>query len=411
MIRRYFLTGIITILLSVSVFSQYEQTGGYARLVGMGNNTYVVDPYGITVNPAWAGFYHNFLFGDLGSQQGAPFGTGGIGQFVAANFHVGGGLSLGALLARNTFNGFSISRLDPFGVVNGLNGIIPVNIPNLDNNLELFGSFKSGNTAFGFGVAYASTTNESTPAGGSTSTGSASQIGFNAGIVTKLSGNFMLDLGASLMLPGASFEPGTGGTSEVSQTIIIVNGRFFYQYSSKLAFVPVVAFITNSGTIENGNATPSTTTDLVSNTLIVVGIGINYQVGDFLLAGGPGFATASSTTSSTPTSPEVSTSALVFPIWNLGTEWNMNDWFVARLGYVASTQNVTTESVASATTINENIITTFTGLQGATVGVGFRLGNFSLDATVNEDVLRQGFNNIGGGSPTFAYLSASLAIP
>ncbi|HEX9739958.1 MAG TPA: hypothetical protein VGA29_04215 [Ignavibacteriaceae bacterium] len=51
---------------------------------------------------------------------------------------------------------------------------------------------------------------------------------------------------------------------------------------------------------------------------------------------------------------------------------------------------------------------------GATVGVGFMLGNFTLDATVNEDVLRQGLNNLGGNGPganTFAYLSLSYAMP
>ncbi len=412
MIRRYFLFGFIFFLVSFSSFAQYEQTGGFARLQGMGNNLYIVDPYNMTANPAWAGYYHNFLFGDLGSSNG-PFNPG-AGQFVAANFHVGGGLSLGGMLARNTFSGISISNLDPFGVVGQLNSVVGNTVViNPDNNLELLASYKAGNTAFGFGVAYASTTNETSPAGGTTSTGSASQLGFNAGIVTKLTGSFLLDLGASLVMPNAKFEPGgTGNTSEVSQTIILVNGRIFWQYSSKLAFVPVISFATTSGTVDNGTTATTTSTDLVSNTLIVVGIGMNYHVGDFLLAGGPGFGTASATTSSTPTTPEVSTSAFIFPIWNLGAEWNMNDWFVARIGYIASTQSTTVETPVSATTFDERIFTQFLGPQGATVGVGFRLGNFSLDATVNEDALRQGFNNIGTyGSATFAYLSASLSIP
>ena len=60
---------------------------------------------------------------------------------------------------------------------------------------------------------------------------------------------------------------------------------------------------------------------------------------------------------------------------------------------------------------SETVNTFFTPAPGATVGVGFRLGSFSLDATVNEDVLRQGLANIGGNGPTLAYLSASYAIP
>jgi len=435
MIRRYFLFGLITLLFSVSVYAQYKQTGGFARLRAMGNNPYVVDPSVMTVNPGWAGYYHNFLFGDLGFTAGA-FQPGGVGQFVAANFHVGGGLALGGMLTRNDFLGAGIGNLDPGGLVGQINTYLedagfpqptgsPTYVVGLNNNLELMGSIKSGNTAFGLGVAYASTTNEFAPDTGNGAIGSASQLGFNAGIVTKLTGSFLLDVGASFIMPSTDFEPAVGTKTEFSQTIILVNARIFWQYSSKLEFVPAVAFITASGTSDLG--TPSTTgtatsTDLPSLTLIAVGIGMNYEVGDFLLAGGPGFATISSKRPEVANvSPELTTSAFVFPIWNLGVEWNMNDWFVARFGYFAATLRTTTETAASATAVNELIITSFAGPYGpstvgggATVGVGFRLGNFSLDATVNEDVLRQGFNNFGGGGltgATFAYLSLSYAMP
>jgi hypothetical protein len=230
----------------------------------------------------------------------------------------------------------------------------------------------------------------------------------------------LLDLGASLVLPSASFEPPAGNTTEASQTIIFVNARVFWQYSSKLAFVPSVVFLTASGTVDNGTSQTTTTTDLPSYMLLAVGFGMNYQVGDFLLAGGPGFATASVTTSSTDTSPELSNSAFIFPLWNLGVEWDLADWLVGRFGYVAANASATNEEQGqTASAVNEFISTQYFPL-GATVGVGFRLGNFTLDATVNEDVLRQGFNNFGGGGAninatnngaTFAYLSLSYSMP
>jgi hypothetical protein len=86
----------------------------------------------------------------------------------------------------------------------------------------------------------------------------------------------------------------------------------------------------------------------------------------------------------------------------------MLDWLIARFGYISLTGSISTESAASATTINETISTLY-GPTGAYVGLGFRLGNLSIDGTVNSDVLRQGFNNIGGGGATFAYLSMSIA--
>jgi len=74
--------------------------------------------------------------------------------------------------------------------------------------------------------------------------------------------------------------------------------------------------------------------------------------------------------------------------------------------------NKTIESDATTTTVDKRVISFFAPSQrGITVGVGFRLGDFSLDATVNEDVLRQGLNNIGGGGSTFSYLTASYALP
>lgn len=408
---------VFSILIGASAFAQYKQTGGFARLRGMGNNPYIIDPYVSTVNPAWAGYYPNFIFGDLGgptSPTPTPWGSGGTGQFISANFHVGSGLTLGGMLTRNDFNGGSIGTLDPGGLVSQINQIVGTgSVLALNNNLELLGSFKRGNTVFGFGFALASTTNETNPATGNGTSGSASQIGFNAGLVTKIS-NIIIDVGASFVLPSASFEPAAGNKTELSQTIIGVNARAFFMHSSKLSFVPTLNFITASGTADIGGATTTTSSDLPSATAISVGIGANYEVGDFLLAGGPGFATISTTTSSTPTTPELTTSVLVFPIWNLGIEWNMNDWFVARVGYMASTQKTTAEAAATSTTVNETITTSFLGPNGATVGVGFRLGNFSLDATVNEDVLRQGLNNIGGGGPigaTFAYLSLSYSMP
>ena len=90
----------------------------------------------------------------------------------------------------------------------------------------------------------------------------------------------------------------------------------------------------------------------------------------------------------------------------------MLEWFVGRLGYVAYTSSASAEFPNTATSKTEFVQTLFGPSQrGATVGVGFRFGDFSLDATVNEDVLRQGFNTIGGGGPTFAYLTASYALP
>ena len=90
------------------------------------------------------------------------------------------------------------------------------------------------------------------------------------------------------------------------------------------------------------------------------------------------------------------------------------DWLYGRIGYIAITGKATNETTTpgSTTEVSEFVASFFGPSQrGATLGVGFRFGGFSLDATINEDVLRQGFNIVGGGEPTFVLVTTSYALP
>jgi hypothetical protein len=400
----------------------YKKTGGLARLTGMGANIYVADPFFATINPAWNSVYDNFLMGDLGSSVGTPFSAGGSGQFISANFRLNNNWTVGGLLTRNDFNGLSIALLDPGtnnslglpfpGVVSTVNDIVGggnnVVVP-LDNNVELMGTYSFGNTSVGLGVAYASTSNDFTPDTGAISEGSGSQIGFNLGILTNISGNFKVDAGISFAFPSASYKPGIGFETNASQTIILANARGFWKHSSKITVVPVVAFATASGSFE----TSGSSADLNSFTAFALGLGMNYTVDDFLLAGGILYNTNTLTIPGNvaTSTPDLDYGATNFPVWNIGMEWTMLDWLVARLGYVAVSGNATIQTPGT-TGVNEFTTSYFLpASRGFTVGVGFRLGDFSIDATINEDVLRQGLNNIGGGGATFAYLSTSYALP
>jgi len=422
-----FLKLLVTFCLMVAVTTALAQdvkkTGGLARLTGMGANPYVEDPFFSTINPAWNGVYDNFILADLGSVSGSPFSAGGFGQYISGSFSIGDNWTLGGILARNDFNGMSIALLDPgsnntlgfpyVGVVSTVNGIAgPGSVIPMDNNVEAIGTYSFGNSIVGLGIAYASTTNDINPPNTGSTEGSASQLGFNLGIITNITRSFKLDIGASFALPNASYKADTLNETSASQTIILVNGRAFWRLNSNLEFVPLVGFATASGTIDSGG-TSTASVDMASLTWFAVGAGLNYQIGDFLLAGGMIFSSASLTFPAiSNVSPELSASATTFPIWNIGVEWNMIDWFVGRLGYVAFSGNNTIEFPSTATSKTETISSFFAPSQrGITLGVGFRFGDFSLDATVNEDVLRQGFNTIGGGGPTFAYLTASYALP
>lgn len=386
---------------------EIKRTGGYARYLSLGSNPYIIDPEAIKVNPAWASYYYNFLWGDIGSNAGDNFGNSSNGQFAGVNFAFNKKFTLGLMFTRNDFKSLSIGKLDPlsylgtgFGVFQEVPGIVPLN-----NNLEVLSSLKFRRIILGLGIAYAASKNNTkNPNSGETDI-SASQLGINGGIIAEFSGNTILDAGVSLIFPSASAEPPAPATkTSASQTIVSVNARLFWRYSDKLRFIPELHFINANGSQELNGLTG----DLNSLTLIGLGIGVEYTVGDFLLVGGPAVNIISWKIPSIPGSqPELSNSSFVFPIWNLGAEWTVLDWLVARMGYTASTSNNTTQTGAGSALVTESTITQYSP-GNFTLGLGLRFGDFSFDATINSDVLRQGLGNLGGGS-TFGYVSTSYA--
>ncbi|MCZ6702082.1 MAG: hypothetical protein O6940_03470, partial [Ignavibacteria bacterium] len=216
MFKRISTIVVFSILLISNSFTQdIKKTGGLARLSAMGGNIYVVDPFFNTVNTAWNGVYNNFILADLGTTAGS-FSAGGFGQYISGSFSAGRSWTFGGILARNDFPGVGIALLDPGSILSlpqaPVPGITPpfggsvgvVGIVNhfrgggiviaLDNNVVLMTTYKLRNTIIGFGLAYAGTTNEvTTPAIGTapafTGEASASQLGFNLGIVSDITRN------------------------------------------------------------------------------------------------------------------------------------------------------------------------------------------------------------------------------
>lgn len=416
MLKKLTLIGIALLLSINLIFAQYgkdvDRSGGYARILSMGNSPYITDPYFISNNPAWSAKYSNFVYGDIGSSNGDDFGSGGNGQFLAANFALNSNLTLGGYLVRNDFNGMGIASLDPFNVVdqiNSLGGGLPV--INLNNNVVFMGVYTAGNHNFGLGLSYASTNSEDNLANGNQFSSTASQMGVQAGYVGLLGRNLSLDASLNLIFPSATKEAPNVNDTKFSQTIIDLNARMFINFSPKVALVPIFGLLSSSGTAQIGDFDGVTTTDLTSYTVIQFGAGFVYTYEDFLFSGGLLFENVSSSDPEIPgVSPNLESSAFSFPVWNLGAEWYLIEWFVARVGYSVRTIQVSTESQASLTEKDERIRTVYSPSDGGfTMGLGFRFGGFSLDASVNEDVLRQGLNNIGGGGATFSYISASYA--
>lgn len=144
--KKIFTFLLIAGLFSCTIHSQSglvpkDRSGGFARVYSMGGdggvNYFIVDPINMRYNPAFAKYYTNFLWGDIGASTVSV--NDGDGQLSDLNFSLTKDFTLGAILARNDYKGLGISGL---GMTNNLvtilNGIGSTtrNAENLDKILS-----------------------------------------------------------------------------------------------------------------------------------------------------------------------------------------------------------------------------------------------------------------------------------
>ncbi|MFA5659473.1 MAG: hypothetical protein WC900_09355, partial [Oscillospiraceae bacterium] len=227
---------------------------------------------------------------------------------------------------------------------------------------------------------------ESKPATQGRTKGNVSQLGLNAGVITKLRSGHTIDISVSGTWPSASSEPAGSLPTTYDQTIYTVKGRMFIRINPNLDIVPLFNLFTSSGEAKIGDGSAVISTDLVSFKIITGGLGINYRYDDFLITGGPGLRfTIINIPAVAGLEPKLTNTYFSFPVWNLGVEWYAAGWLIARLGYTAETVKTTLESSAGPDSKNENIGTEY--IPGEVrAGIGIRTGRFSIYATINSDV-------------------------
>ncbi|MBI5021099.1 MAG: hypothetical protein HZB59_06670 [Ignavibacteriales bacterium] len=256
------------------------------------------------------------------------------------------------------------------------------------------------------------------------------------------------------------------GEYSVSATELQLAARGKFKINNKFNFVPYAMFATVSGEPKEDkavmktssetrflNAFPRTFSMEESGTAFAFGLGGEYKTQSFYFAGGVSFQSGSvemkmDTTGSyidyyyfpadTVTRSFSGTETYTYtalPVINLGAEWWATDWLACRLGYQRAIGSVKHEFEAKWTRTdrqgtsltqsetykyenNQSIAhsmmlvgglnpSTFDGL--VTMGVGFKFGGFSLDATVSEEALRRGLGLFGSNDNlnTFGFMTAS----
>lgn len=439
---------LILLIIGVSIMFSQAKPGGIARQVAMGgsmagqglvlNPFIMMDPALLLVNPAYQDSYKDYMWSNLagGRVEGWNSGDNGYGhQNVGIAFGVSDGFTLGAILS-----------YDPSAANMYKNALwnypqyqrFKQTIPDIENVWELVGSYKFSTMTLGLGLMYGSSTHTdkddyTSPVSSEEREMSASMIGIRAGAIFDLNDRLSFDLSGQLRLDNATDKitrtpeiAGTGGEYSASGTEIVFYARACYKMNNKFNFVPYATVaMSNSEPKEEKaptGATAATASLKYSTSVYAFGIGGEYRTQTFYLAGGLSYQHYSEVwdENSTADTLKETDSYTGLPVVNLGGEWWLTEWLVGRIGYFRSIGSETHKDEYPRRTWERNESYNFSAinigeLNGGnydgivTLGVGFKFGGFSLDATVSEEALRRGLGLIGSnnGINTFGYMTAS----
>jgi hypothetical protein len=204
----------------------------------------------------------------------------------------------------------------------------------------------------------------------------------------------MFDASLSIELPSADSEV-SGLKDEVSGMLFNLKGRYFYEYTSKIKFVPVVQLGFGSGSQTDQIAgQPQVETDL-SQMYINLGVGMNYQVAEnsvLIVAIDPfGY---SQFKQDIKDQGEITTTTTTIPRLYLGAEANISSWLTGRIGANRGYQSITTETTPQGGTKVET--NSQSSPYNVSFGLGMHFGNFLIDFDINDGMLFEGPNIISG---------------
>jgi len=459
------LTAVVLVLvLANGALLGQAKPGGFARQLSMGaaqidrvvvvNPFIILDPTWLLINPAYQMKYADYAwFNVAGGAISNYAGENTYGnQFGGVGFSFGKDLAVGAVLgydpsATNTLwaplNSFIARSARP-----AQNPAALLGTPRPIEVFEVLAAFGVGGMDVGVGVSYGwSNQNfKSTPAPPATNSSdgelSASMLAIRAGLSMDMGGGSSVEGAVALRLDKVTDKYTVGGTGNgtgtsgysASTTEIEANIRAALKMSSRFTLVPY-------GAMRMGSVEPKEDAKLQGQTAMTysykgslfafsLGLGGELKVKNFYLAGGLSFSSRSQKEETNPngTPPNNKTttnteSFSAFPVFNLGAEYWVLDWFAARAGYYRAFASATQKTEVEGGASGEQ--TRLTGMSSISlagyvpsandenglmsVGIGLKFGGFALDAMVSEQALRRGLGLIGAGDNinTFGYLNLS----
>jgi hypothetical protein len=416
MFRRVATTLAVLVVVGSSANAD-AKLGGVARQLSMGGvstvgiatNPFIFDdPVYQYINPAYQGHYKDYGWANIGGGNLTGLNTGSYGysnQNGGVNFSLGSGFALGTVLAYDPSFANAVSNRVA-GLQSGLT-------PDAVEVFELMGSYGvNPNTTLGLAILYGWNGDDLVTTTG-TSEHTTTVFGARAGIYHNLGSGNAIE-GSIAFRSSSADDKSPTTTAEASATEIVAAVRAKLRVNNKVNFIPIGSFSTVSGDGTNGGVNLGD----VSGTALAVGAGLDLTVGDLYLVGGISYAMQSAEldTGSGATALNVKVTETAFPAMNLGAEFWLTDWLIARMGYMRAFVNSKDEFTSGGVTteMNEFFGSSAISLGGFSddnlivLGLGGRFGNFSLEATVSESALSRGFGIIGADDEinSFGYFTA-----
>lgn len=464
--KRFASIAMLVVLFGCNMLGQ-AKWGGIARQVAMGGvnigngvvlNPFIIeDPAYMLLNPAYQTMYKDYMWMNIGggALTGLTTANNGYGQQNAGiNIAIDKEWTAGATLSFDPSVSNQVSGLINGTTIVGL-GLPAISIaqratqtiPAIQNVWELLGSYDGSGIDLGFGFMYGTSNNEtniSTTGGSSATEASSRMFGFRAGGVFDLGGGSAVDFAVAIRFDKAtdkrSLTPAPtipiDGEYSATGTELQFHARGKFRMSNRVNLVPYAA-LTNVSAEPKEDSNPTTIAaptprSLKSSALaFAFGVGSEYKTADMYLAAGASFFTgrikfeySKVAVGAIPDTNATATGKYTaIPMFNLGGEWWFTDWLAGRAGYYRalgsqkSTIEIRSGSTSTTSEFTSSLPTSAILIGGLnddsliTLGLGFRFGNFSLDATVSEEALRRGFGIVGSNDNinSFGYLNASLS--
>ncbi|MBN1633901.1 MAG: hypothetical protein JW917_07045 [Ignavibacteria bacterium] len=380
------------VLMFTNVSFSQSIPSGTARFEALGYNPFLWDAsIDINRNPAWAGYYHNYTFGDIGRDVINDFQLSS--QFGAVNFGVSKDVSLGMVLNK---------REDRWNEFVGTGGFAP-SVAEPIVPFKLLFAYATKDFSLGLAPYIASWKMDST-INSVDQEWSSMVLGGTIGTVIKFDKNLFegaVDVKInSYEYTNTDTNIADSKTDGGLQLGAFLRGKFYLAKGSSIAFVPYASFGMFNWTPNTGGVAGNE----IKNMDFAIGAGINMPVlDDGLMMGGLSFGY-----STYQVTDAFEYSSMRLPQFNLGLEWGFTDWLTGRLGYSRAvfSDKVTVVAVTPNNVWNYQYASDAT--QTITMGLGLNFGRFSIDGTIGERLLKQGpYVFTGQSNDLFGMISAS----